>query len=66
MAGPVIPVSADDVDHDFAATASPPPGTPAVRGLVALPVDPAAADPGHLATDEEWAAIVARAEGGRP
>jgi len=54
-----IPVTAADTGYDFDANASPPPGS-ARRGLVA---DPAAADPGHLATPEEWAEIVARAEG---
>lgn len=54
-----IPVTADDVDTDFDATASPPPGT-SRRGVTA---DPDAADPGHLTTPEEWAEIVARAEG---
>lgn len=60
-----IPVTADDVaDYDFEAEASPPPGTLAggSRRLGLL----AQADPGHLATDEEWATIVAHAEGNRP
>lgn len=66
-----IPVTAADVDTDFDATASPAPGTvSSTRRLGVLAqaepvIDPAAADPGHLATPEEWAAIVARAEGGR-
>ena len=54
-----VPVTAADVDHDFDANASPPPGSDR-HGLVA---DPNAADPGHLAENDEWAEIVARAEG---
>ena len=43
-----IPTTAADVDGDFDATASPPPPD---------------GDPGHLAENDEWAQIVARAEG---
>lgn len=60
---PNIPTTADDVPDDFGAAASPPPGEPQVRGLLARAGDDHA-DPGHLAEDDEWAAIVARAEGG--
>ena len=42
-----IPTTAADVDRDFDATASPPPD----------------GDPGHLAKNDEWAEIVAQAEG---
>ena len=64
-----IPITADDVDHDFDVHASPPPGAgrPQIRGLVAVQhAGPDPADPGHLATDDEWAEIAARAEGGQP
>jgi hypothetical protein len=47
---PAIPTTADDVDHDFDANASPPPP----------------GDPGHLADAEEWAEIVARAKEQQP
>lgn len=59
---PVIPTTADDVEHDFDVAASPPPGRPRVRSLLARAGDDHA-DPGHLAEDDEWAEIVARAEG---
>lgn len=58
----LIPVTAEDVGVDFDATASPPPGS-GRRGLAADDGD--YGDPGHLADDDEWAAIVARAEGGK-
>lgn len=56
---PPIPVTADDVGEDFDATASPPPGW-ARRELTA---GHWSEDPGHLMSDDEWAAVVARAEG---
>jgi hypothetical protein len=62
---PDIPVTADDLPHDFDTAATPAPGASTHRGLVQH-VDPEAADPGHLATEDEWAAIVAHAEGGQP
>lgn len=54
-----IPTTADEVDYDFHANASLAPGS-RKRALRPMPSD---LDPGHLATDEEWAEIVARAEG---
>lgn len=64
MADRSIPATADDVDHDFDATASPPPGSNPVKrlGLLARALSDES-DPGHLAEDDEWAKIVARAEG---
>lgn len=53
-----IPVTADDVDFDFDATASPPPGA---RGR-SLSAGPDYGDPGHITTPEEWAEIVAHAQ----
>lgn len=65
MTGPLhIPVTADDVsEYDFDATASPPPGS-GRRGLHAGADE--YGDPGHLLAEDEWAQVVARAEGRQP
>ena len=60
-----IPVTADDVPgYDFDANVSPPPGSNPMKRLSLLARALSdETDPGHLAEPDEWAEIVARAEG---